>query len=582
MSRKQAQPRRGAKVPKRIDDEGLTLRWSPDGADGSVTIDLTDWAAGDRIKRQTLVALGRLTAADGDWRRRGTVDPKLGQVRALVEWAGAHGIDTFSDVTLDVLTAFLDHHEARLTPRSYFGYRSTISVFLGCVAERSHTLRFWINERRGAAPDGQESRTRYYTRAEFAAIEQAAAATVSRARARVRDFQDEIRRIEQSGPTGRQDEVRMAMWRRQAVNPSTRAHWLPGPSCATGKRAIWSHFFTLTGDEILAAAVLLVCRNGWNLSPLLAMSTGGNRTGLGDQQAIFTTDADKARRRGQRHSRLVMVDSGLSSDGAAWRQVVEATQPGRDWLAANGVESADLLVYSTAGKECERVGGRDGSRTLLHPVRHGLPRGSQRAEPSWVPSGLRIDFPALRRTHQTLIRREPNQNTMSTHIEQYVMANPEVRAEIDADIAAGQAERLERAHETVTLQLSDPRDIEPELADGRQDTATASCRNIDRHPITGQPCTDSFFACLRCANAVATERHLPRLALLHRALEDRRSAVTERAWVRWQDDYAALTVFLFHTARLSDEAYRRHIASAAASDAQMVRDLLNGDLDATA
>ena len=62
------------------------------------------------------------------------------------------------------------------------------------------------------------------------------------------------------------------------------------------------------------------------------------------------------------------------------------------------------------------------------------------------------------------------------------------------------------------------------LADGTLDTATGACLDFTHSPFSppGQPCTASFLDCLACRNAVATRRHLPRLAWLHRALDELR------------------------------------------------------------
>jgi hypothetical protein len=62
------------------------------------------------------------------------------------------------------------------------------------------------------------------------------------------------------------------------------------------------------------------------------------------------------------------------------------------------------------------------------------------------------------------------------------------------------------------------------LADGTLDTATGTCLDFTNSPFgtPGQPCTASFLDCLACPNAVATRRHLPRLAWLHRALDELR------------------------------------------------------------
>src|SRR5260370_16198657 len=73
------------------------------------------------------------------------------------------------------------------------------------------------------------------------------------------------------------------------------------------------------------------------------------------------------------------------------------------------------------------------------------------------------------------------------------------------------------------------------LADSRLDTVTGACLDYSDSPFNspGQPCTASFLDSLACRNAVATRRHLPRLAWLHRAPDELRGTVD--AAVRAQD-----------------------------------------------
>jgi hypothetical protein len=104
------------------------------------------------------------------------------------------------------------------------------------------------------------------------------------------------------------------------------------------------------------------------------------------------------------------------------------------------------------------------------------------------------------------------------------------------------------------------------LAAGTLDTPTGACLDFADSPFSppGEPCTASFLDCLACRNAVATRRHLPRLAWLHRALDELRGTVGTEVWAQdWR------THFLRLTALLEDNttAGERNAAARAASDA---------------
>ena len=115
------------------------------------------------------------------------------------------------------------------------------------------------------------------------------------------------------------------------------------------------------------------------------------------------------------------------------------------------------------------------------------------------------------------------------------------------------------------------------LADGALDTATGACLDFANSPsgLPGQPCTASFLDCLACPNAVATRRHLPRLAWLHRALGELRATAPTATWERdWQHHFLRLTSLLED----NTTAAERQAAARAASDAdrELIAGLLSG------
>jgi hypothetical protein len=109
--------------------------------------------------------------------------------------------------------------------------------------------------------------------------------------------------------------------------------------------------------------------------------------------------------------------------------------------------------------------------------------------------------------------------------------------------------------------------------DGTLDTATGACLDFTNSPsgLPGQPCTASFLDCLACSNAVATRRHLPRLAWLHRSLDELRATVPPATWERdWQAHFLRLATLLDD----NTTAAERQAAARAASDAD--RELIGG------
>lgn len=134
-----------------------------------------------------------------------------------------------------------------------------------------------------------------------------------------------------------------------------------------------------------------------------------------------------------------------------------------------------------------------------------------------------------------LIRREPAQNSEQTHESAYVLRDPATLPEAEQVTAQGLTDAVSHARATMKMRMlldagpgqpaAGAASLEQALADGALDTATGACLDFTNSPsgLPGQPCTASFLDCLACPNAVATRRHLPRLAWLHRALDELRA-----------------------------------------------------------
>jgi hypothetical protein len=448
-------------------------------------------------------------------------------------------------------------------------------------------------------PSGPAPVEAAYTREEFEQIRAAAARTFGTALRRIRSGREHLRRWhdgEFSPPAGRRELFRQ-------LNPAT-ADYLTGealdsllrtgdvPLAAGGHRAVvarharalggagagrtWARLF-LTLPEASALAVLLVCDQGWNRAVLDAMTVPDASPGAGeDDLGIYRVQIFKRRRPARsRYSSASLVDDGPASSGRLMRQAVEATEPARIALAMRGEPASALLVSrraTPAGKPmfCSGVPPQEAMR--LWAARAGLAGGDGQ---------LQVSMRRLRRTVQVLVRREPRQNTEQTHESVYVLRDPATREETAEITAQGLADAAEHARAVMTMRMlldaspdqltdfaSSP-EIADALAEGMLDTATAACTDSRNSPFSppGLPCTASFLACLGCRNAVATRRHLPRLAYLHQALDALRATVATAVWDQdWRSHFLRLTALLNE----STTAGERAAAARAISDADRV------------
>jgi len=262
---------------------------------------------------------------------------------------------------------------------------------------------------------------------------------------------------------------------------------------------------------------------------------------------------------------------------------VEATEPARVTLAALAVPADRLLVSrraTPAGKTMFCLGVPPGD---------SLRRWSDIAGLTGPGGPGPVSLRRLRRTVQVLIRREPAQNTDQTHEQVYVLRDPATRPEAEQVAAQGLSDAVGHARDVMKMrmllgaradQLTDYAGT-PEraraLAGGTLDTATGACLDFTGGPFSppGEPCTASFLDCLACRNAVATRRHLPRLAWLHRALDELRGTVGSEVWAQdWRSHFLRLTALLED----NTTAGEREAAARAASDAdrELIGQLLAG------
>jgi hypothetical protein len=111
-----------------------------------------------------------------------------------------------------------------------------------------------------------------------------------------------------------------------------------------------------------------------------------------------------------------------------------------------------------------------------------------------------------------------------------------------------------------------------------QPTATADCHDYDNSPYPGPGggCGASFLMCLACPNARIHPAHHSRLAHLHHALDNLRSALEPGQWQRqWEDGHARLDHL---KGQLGTAVWTRALADVTDTDRDLIALLLNGDL----
>ncbi|WP_392756806.1 hypothetical protein [Streptomyces sp. LN590] len=292
-------------------------------------------------------------------------------------------------------------------------------------------------------------------------------------------------------------------------------------------------------NEKGAAAVLLVCHEGWNGSVLARLKVPDqwpNADGDEAEPAIHRMDTDKARRGRLRYSSSNLVDVGEGSPGEAMRQIIAMTAQARRTLALLG-QPSDLLLWS---------------RGARHPMFSNASVGLGDAVDAWgqqeLPElGRRLNRRLLRHTAQVLYER-PRHNTGRVQDEHYLRRDERVIENSRSVVAAGLEDAFRHARDTVQMRMISadgeeagaqdiaeqtgmPMDVAERVTRGELDTAVAACEDIDHSPLSGGAlCQVSFLLCFACPNALATARHLPRIVYLFQAMEAARSAVPAAVW----------------------------------------------------
>jgi hypothetical protein len=254
-------------------------------------------------------------------------------------------------------------------------------------------------------------------------------------------------------------------------------------------------------EGAVAIAVLICCLEGANFTTINERKVPSAAPGLGVSEDIWTVEDEKRRRQ----SDLYDAHAVPKNARRAMAKIIEMTQPGRDYLAANDLPGADRLIVYWSGM----------GRSMVPCV--GLFAGSvgRRRRINWWPDhDVPISFNRLRRTVRVLIDRAPQGHSRATWSTIYIRSSEGERERLMAEaVETGLWSVIENAEKHLKMRF------ERATASPDTDTAIGGCIDWEHHPLTGQPCGDDFLLCLQCTNAFATSRHLPRLIELRHQLE---------------------------------------------------------------
>ncbi|MEV6928129.1 hypothetical protein AB0M46_27020 [Dactylosporangium sp. NPDC051485] len=334
----------------------------------------------------------------------------------------------------------------------------------------------------------------------------------------------------------------------------------------------WARLF-LTPKEARALLTLMLCAYGWNAGSIAELHVPEIVSGDAEDRVVYRVELHKRRRHvPHRYQSRNLTDWGAGSPGRLISEAMEATAPGRAALALAGTPSSRLIVWHTRDNPAAPV-------SIEFAVTLGHLTDSARRDERRVPLGQASVEVNLRRLRKTLVlanQPELIQHSRDTHDRIYVLPDPRTKHEAQETIEAGVNDAVEfaRAQFTATLSRAE--------TDAAGDTATASCGDYHHSPFSehGTGCRASFLLCLICPNAVITPRHLPRLALLHRSLEDLRAVLPAEEWLQDWDPHHRRLTSIRRAPDFTPTEWGDALAAATDEDRQTIEGLLAKGLQA--
>jgi hypothetical protein len=464
-------------------------------------------------------------------------------------------IQTLADMTPFHLLQCRTYMEAKYKLYTVLSYFQDVTGLLRIAPGVSSETRRAAAKRKGNAPAPVRPVQRY-SKAEFAAIRKAARRCVAEARDRILAAYDlAMQHDDPNCPDpirakALHDVLHYGKIQTQEGRLSFGAQRGASPRAAGTNRARRQLF--LSSDEAFAAAVLIACQRGLNLSPIATALTP-----MEHEPGVLQLDLDKPRRGPtNRFWPEIFVDpsSAAADDEAATgaravQLVAEATNPARYYLSAQDRPVQQLLVYWPTF----------GAAPLC-----GVPRSQRMKEAPWHPAGLTIDFRRLRRSVPGKgVVKEPTNHNANTHVH-YVRSDPEALDEQREEAARGVQKLVDQARARLAIRALDDGDTSPGT-----DALLVNCSDPQHHPETETPCTSGFYSfldCLNCPNAATVPRLLPRQMAALQVLETLRDSMGED----WERRFAGHFYTLMALVDRHTEAERRLAAPQAAQHVPII------------
>ena len=522
-------PARPGKSENVESDKGLVtvlrLEDSP-----SFEFDLTRMCGPALLRAQMASAAVAWSASPSGGRRKASALSMLRSVSSFLRWIGqwnqengdleAAQVLNMSDVTPFHLQRYRGYLKANHAINTAYGYYSDLTVLLRLAQGVPNETRREARRRRGDAPIPVQL-VRRYPKREFVEIRNAARRCLEGAHSRITAAYSLAQQHEDPCCPEPARAVALQEVLVHGTPQSTDGMLILGATATAvaqggGKAAARRQLF-LSPDEVFAAAVLVACHRGLNLSPIVTTCVPDVH-----EPGVFQLNLDKPRRGpiARFWPEIFVEPESVSEDDSDGlfarivRWVMEATDPARAYLSAQGRPERQLLIYWSASSAAPRL---------------GIPRYKTLKKAAWIPDGTTIDFRRLRRSIPGRgVAKEPTDHSPDTYLK-YVRSDPDALIEQHEEAAHGVQKLLDHSKATLAMRVADDQDTSP-----RNDAVLANCSDPAHHPDTGTACTTAFFSfmdCLKCSNAVTVPRLLPRQMATLQVLEEIRDGTGE-VWER--------------------------------------------------
>lgn len=548
-------------VVTRREDPQVVVASLP-GAYAPTVIDLREWPCDARLRVQFADAVEALTGVNGVWKSAQSARQNRDRTKYFARWCGEHDVRDLDQLSPDRWNDYLLHLAAKgIKSNTQHRQLVTVRQVLRRYPHRLHPdLPKHLNRR---LPKRDAAESQPYPKVVYDAILKAATVAVNAEYQRIYPNLLMLRR---------RDSTKLPPEQRARVDALHEVATAGAPlSDATrdalgitvsdyrysGVNAARPMLF-VSQEGAVAIAVLIACLEGANFTPINERKVPSAAPGLGVSEDIWSVEDEKRRR----HDHPYDFHAIPKNARRAMTKIIQMTQPGRDYLAANDLPGADrLIVYWPVMKAL------DSSPSVgLTPSHLKLSRLKW-----WPNQDEPISFTRIRKTVRVLIDRTPQGHSRATWSTSYIEASEVERERLMTEaVETGLWAVIKNAERHLKMRF------ERGMAMADTDTTIGGCIDWEHHPLTGKPCGDDFLLCLQCTNAFATSRHLPRLIELRHQLE----AIASTDGPDWTDframAYGCLLALIDDRTLISADEYAVAEQTITDEDRTEIHLLLNG------